>query len=133
MQTEPPGAGREVQRITLRTHGREEDHVADGMAVGKQHHHAVDTNTQTRGRRQAVLEGGHVVFVVEHRFVIARRFGVHLILEALRLVFGIVQLAETVTDFAAADEEFKAVSDFRVDVVTARQRRNPGYSVMKVG
>ena len=34
---------------------------------------------QTGGRRQAVLEGGHVVFVVEHRFVIARRFGVHLI------------------------------------------------------
>ena len=74
-----------------------------------------------RGRRQAVREGGHVVFVVEHRRVIACRFGVHLILEALRLVFGIVQLAETVTDFAAADEEFKAVSDFRVDVVTARR------------
>ncbi len=94
----PAQAGRECNGLLLRTHGREEDHVADGMAVGKQHHHAVDTNTQTRGRRQAVLEGGHVVFVVEHRFVIARRFGVHLILEALRLVFGIVQLAETVTD-----------------------------------
>ncbi len=52
MQGGPPGAGREeCNGLLLRTHGREEDHVADGMAVGKQHHHAVDTDTQTRGRR----------------------------------------------------------------------------------
>ena len=89
------------------------------MAVGKQHHHAVDTNTQTRGRRQAVLEGGHVVFVVEHRFVIARRFGVHLKALSSASFSSLKPLP-----ISPADEEFKAVSDFRVDVVTARQRRN---------
>ena len=29
-----------------RTHRREQDHVADGVAVGEQHHHTVDTNTR---------------------------------------------------------------------------------------
>ncbi len=94
------------------------------MAVGEQHNHTVDTNTQTRSRRQTVFQSGNVVFVVEHRFVITGIFGVNLILETLRLIFCIVQLAETVTDFTSADEEFEAIGDFRVYVITARQRRN---------
>jgi hypothetical protein len=74
-----------------------------------------------------VLQRGHVVFVEEHRFVVACRFRVNLILEALSLVFRIVQLAKAVADFTAADEEFEAVSDFRVLVITTRQRRlQPG-------
>ena len=94
------------------------------MAVGKQHHHTVDTNAQARCWRQAVFQRGHVVFIEEHGFVVTRRFRINLILEALRLIFCIVQLAKAVADFAATDEEFKAVSDLRVLVVTTRQRRN---------
>ena len=71
-----------------------------------------------------MLQSGNVVFVVEHRFVVTGFFRVNLILETLRLIFCIVQLAKAVTNFTAADEEFKAVGDFRVHVVTARQRRN---------
>jgi hypothetical protein len=93
------------------------------VAVGKQHHHTVDTDTQARSRRQAVLQRGNVVFVIEHRFVVTGGFRVNLIEETLRLVFRIVQLAKAVTDFTPADEEFKAVGDFRVLVVTTRQRR----------
>lgn len=104
------------------------------MAVGEQHDHTVNTNTQTRRRWQAVLQRGHVVFVEEHRFVIARCFRINLITEALRLIFRIVQLAKAVADFTAADEEFETVSDFRVLVITTRQRdTSAGYSVMKVG
>lgn len=104
------------------------------MAVGEQHHHAVDTDAQTGGRRQAVLQRGDVVFVVEHRFVVAGVFGVHLIGKALCLVFGVVQLGEAVADFTAADEELEAVGDFRVNVVAARQRRHfSRVLVMKVG
>lgn len=117
-----------------RTHRREQDHVADGVAVGEQHHHTVDTNTQASRRRQAVLQRGHVVFVEEHRFVVACRFRVNLIPEALRLIFCIVQLAKAVTDFAATDEEFEAIGDFRVLVITTRRGdTSAGYSVMKVG
>ena len=107
-----------------RTQRREQDHVADGVAVGEQHYHAVDTDAQTCGRRQAVLQRGDVVFIEEHRFVVARVFRFHLLTEAIGLIFRIVQLGETVADFAAADKEFKAVGDFRVGVVAARQRRN---------
>jgi isopentenyl-diphosphate delta-isomerase len=123
------GAFSRLNDLFYRTHRREQDHVADGVAVGKQHNHTVDTNTQTRGRRQTVFQRGHVVFVVEHRFVVACGFRINLILEALRLIFGIVQLAKAVTD-----KELKAVGDFRVHVITTRQRRtSAGYSVMKVG
>lgn len=55
----------------------------------------------------------HVVFVVEHGFVVARRFCINLIQETLRLVFRIVQLAKAIADFTTADKELEAVSDFR--------------------
>jgi hypothetical protein len=55
-----------------------------------------------------VLQRGHVVFVEEHRFVVACGFRINLILEALRLIFRIVQLAKAVADFTAADEEFES-------------------------
>ncbi|XPE42269.1 hypothetical protein ACNKHK_18390 [Shigella flexneri] len=34
------------------------------MAVGEQHNHTVDTDAQTRSRRQTVFQSGNVVFVV---------------------------------------------------------------------
>ena len=73
-----------------------------------------------------MFQSGNVVFVVEHRLVITRIFGVNLILETLRLIFCIVQFAETVTDLTSADEEFEAIGDFRVYVITTRQRRTFG-------
>jgi hypothetical protein len=47
----PFGAFLHLNALFHRTHRREQDHVADGVAVGEQHHHTVDTNTQTRGGR----------------------------------------------------------------------------------
>ena len=94
------------------------------MAVGKQHHHTVNTDTQTGGWRQTVLQCGDIVFVVEHRFVVASIFGIHLLQETLSLIFRIVQLGEAITDFTTANEELKAIGDFRVLVVTTGQRRD---------
>ncbi|SBM29952.1 Uncharacterised protein [Klebsiella oxytoca] len=71
-----------------------------------------------------MLQRGDVVFVIEHGFVVTGSFRVNLIEETLRLVFRIVQLAKAVTDFTPADEEFKTIGDFRVLVVTTRQRRD---------
>lgn len=117
-----------------RTHRREQYNVADGVAVSKQHHHTVNPDTETRRRRQAVLQRGDVVFVVEHRFVIARVFRGNLILEALRLIFRVVQLAKAVADFAATNEEFKrsVISGFS-SLRRASGETSAGYSVMKVG
>ena len=43
----------------LGAHDRKEDHVADGLDLGQQHHQPVDPEADPRGRRQAVLEGAH--------------------------------------------------------------------------
>ncbi len=94
------------------------------MAVGEQHYQTVDTDTLTGSRRQAVFQCGDKVGVVEHGFVVACFFLINLILEALGLVFCIVQLGEAVGQLAATDEEFEAVGYVRVHVVATSQRRN---------
>lgn len=106
------------------THCREQNNVTDGVAVSEQHHHTVDTNTQTCGWWQTVFQRSHIVFIIEHCFIITFVFRTNLILEAFSLIFRIIQLGETVTDFTTADEEFKAVSDERIIIVTTCQRRN---------
>ena len=75
--------GRNPAGITLllRTQGREQDDVADGVAVGEQHHQAVDTDALTGGGRQTVFQRGNEVGVVEHGFVVPCGFLVNLGLE----------------------------------------------------
>ena len=88
------------------------------VAVGEQHDQTVNTNAQTCSRWQTVLQCGDVVFVrtsLRHHGVLR----VNLLQETLGLIFRIVQLGEAVTDFTAADEELKAVGDFRVLVIDA--------------
>ena len=92
---------------------REEDHVANAWAVGEQHHHPVDTNPATARWRHAVFKRANVVGVVEHGFFVACIFLVDLLLEAGGLVFGIVQLGESVRDLAARNEQFEALRDAR--------------------
>ena len=89
-----------LRLLLLWTQGREQDDVADGVAVGEQHHQTVDTDTLTGSRRQTVFQRGHEVGVVEHGFVIACGFLVNLSLEAFGLIFRIVQLGEAVGQLA---------------------------------
>jgi hypothetical protein len=60
--------------------------------------------------------------VVEHGFVVAAVLGGHLGVKARGLVFGVVQLAEAVAEFAARDVELKALGHFGALVVGAGQR-----------
>ena len=46
--------------------------------------------------------------------------------EARRLIFGIVQLGESVRDFAPGDEQLETIADRRICIVGARQRRHVG-------
>ncbi len=55
-----------IRGLFLRTQGREEDDVTNGVAVGKQHHQAVDTDALTGRGRQTVFQGGDEVGVIEH-------------------------------------------------------------------
>ena len=98
----------------LRPHVRKEDHVADRVFVGQQHHEPVDADADAGGGRHAVAEGTDVVFVEDHRlFVAAFAFG-HLIDKAFVLLLRIVQFAKTVRDLHAVDEQLETLGDIRV-------------------
>lgn len=71
-------------------HRREENNVANSMTVCKQHNHSVDTNTQTSGWRQTIFQRSHVIFVIEHGFVVTCSFSVNLFLETFSLIFCVV-------------------------------------------
>ena len=68
-----------------------------------------------------MFQRADVILVVVHGLVIAGFLFLHLPAEAFRLVFGIVQLRETVGDLPPADKEFKAVGYKRVIIITPCQ------------
>ena len=57
--------------VALRPQGGEEDHVADRLGAGDQHHQAVEADPEPAGRRQPVLERLHVVVVDRFGLVVA--------------------------------------------------------------
>ena len=79
--------------------------------IREQHHQPVDAQPQARRGRHAVFQRAHVVGVVVHGFLVAGILALDLVLEALRLILGVVQLREAVGELAAADEEFPAIGD----------------------
>ena len=83
------------------THLRKQNDVADARAVGQQHHEPVDADAGARGRRQAVFERADVIGVVMHCLLVAGFFLLRLLEKTLRLVFGVVQLGESVGELAA--------------------------------
>jgi hypothetical protein len=107
--------------VVVRAQSREQNDIADSVAVGEQHHQTVDTDTLTGCWWHTVFQSGYEVSVIEHRFIITRFFLSNLCLEAFRLIFRIVQLREAVRQFTATDEEFKTVGDVRVLVVATGQ------------
>src|SRR6266550_3648363 len=72
--------------ILFRSHVGEQDYVADGFAVGQQHHQSIDADALASGRRQSVLEGAHVILVHRVRFLVAARLLRELLLEAPALL-----------------------------------------------
>ncbi len=93
-----------------RAHEGEEDDVADGRGVGEEHGEAVDADAFAGGGREAVAEGADVVFVDGgHGLFVAAFFLLDLLLEAVVLVDGVVELGEGVADLEAADVELEAL------------------------
>ena len=93
-------------------HRREQQHIADGGAVGEQHHQTVHAEAQTARGRQAVLQCVDVVVVHLCLALGLQRLALgHLTLEAALLVDGVVQLAEGVAVLGAVDEILKALGE----------------------
>src|SRR5262245_29261255 len=103
-----------------------EQNVADAGGVREQHDQAVYADAFPGGRRQAVLERADVVGVVVHRLFVSRGLGLRLLLEARRLVLGVVQLREAVRDLAPGYVQLETVGDFGVRVAAPRERRHFG-------
>ena len=64
--------------------------------------------------------------VIKHGFVVAAVFGGYLGVETGGLVFGIVQLAEAIAEFAARDVQLKPLSNARPIIVGTSQGRDFG-------
>jgi hypothetical protein len=85
--------------------------VANGRRIGEQHDHAIHAQPEPGGGRHPVFERANVIGVVVHGLLVAGFLALDLILEALRLILGIVEFGEAVGEFAAADEEFPPIRD----------------------
>ena len=88
--------------LTHGLHGGEEQHVADGGAVGHQHDHAVQAEAQAARGRHAVLQGVDEV-LVDLGVDALSLAGSDLLLEAAALVDGIIQLGEGVAHLVAVE------------------------------
>lgn len=106
-------------------HKRESEHLLDGVVVGEEHDHAVNTHAPTTGRRETELEGLAKGLVDELGLVVALLLLVGLLLEAQALVKGIVQLGVGVDDFLFADKGLEALAQAgRVAVVFGQRRHH---------
>ncbi len=103
---------------------REQQYIADGRRIGQQHDQPVNADALANRRRHAIFQCTHVIMVVMHSLFVARLFLYHLLAEACRLVFCIVELGKAVGQLAPADKKLEALGHKRIIVAAARQRRH---------
>jgi len=107
---------------------RKQQNVANGRRIGEQHDHAIHTQPEPGGGRHPILERANIVGVVVHGLLVAGFLALDLILEALRLILGIVELGETVGELAAGDDELEALGLGEARDAIARARED-GYAI----
>ena len=95
-------------------HCREQDHIADGACAGEEHDAAVNADPEAARGGHPVLQGVDEILVHHAGLVVALGAQLDLLLEALLLVDGVVELGEGVAHLAAADEELEALGQARV-------------------
>ena len=92
------------------------------IGVGQQHDAAVDADSKAAGGGQAVLQGVDVVLVHHAGLLVSAGPELHLLLEPLLLVNGVVELGERVGVLVRGDEELEAVGEARVVLVALGER-----------
>src|SRR3989339_308530 len=101
-------------KTLLLAHQREKDYFAHGVYVAEGHDEAVYADAEAAGRRQAVFQGGDIVFVIRLGFIVSLNFVRHLFLESPFLFLGVVQLGIGVGDFPPLYEQFEAFGQLRL-------------------
>ena len=128
-----PALGRAGPEPRLRPHRREQDHLADRLRAGDQHHQPVEPDPEPAGRRQPVLERPDVVVVDVLGLLVAGRLGRRLGLEPRALVDRVVELRVGVGQLARGDDRLEALHEVGVGAVRARERRDLARVVVDEG
>ena len=115
----PPGAG-----ANSGPQRREEDHLADRVDAGQQHHQPVDADAEPAGAGHAVLEGADVVEVDVAGLRVAAGLGAGLGLERGELLDRVVLLGVGVAQLEAGDDQLEALDVVGVVAVRPGQRRD---------
>ena len=111
-----------------------EDHVANRRLIREEHGQPIDSHAQASGRRHAVFEGPHVIFIDRMCLFVTGFLEPGLLIEAQPLLDGIVQLREGIGNFLTRHEELEALGE--VGVVAMRLREGTellGVVITKVG
>src|SRR6266550_7325497 len=100
--------------LTFGAEKREKDYIANGGRSGEQHGETIDTDADTASRRQSEGEGANVVFVHAVGLFVTTLTLAELQFEAAALLLGIIQFAEAIGNFHAADKDFETLNPFRL-------------------
>src|ERR1035437_1171945 len=111
---------------SARSHGWEEEHVADRRRVGEHHHQPVDADAQPTRGGHAHLDRLEEVLVDDEGLVVAGGAEPCLLLEALPLVDWVVELAERVGELTAGHDQFESLDEPAVVAAAAGERRDLG-------
>ena len=103
---------------------REEDHLADRVDAGQQHHQPVDPDPEAARRRHPVLQRADVVVVDVTGLRVAALLGARLGLERGELLGRVVLLAVGVAQLEPGDDQLEALDVGRVVAVHPGQRRH---------
>ena len=103
---------------------REEDHLADRVDAGQQHHQPVDPDPEAARRRHPVLQRADVVVVDVAGLRVAALLGARLGLERGELLGRVVLLAVGVAQLEPGDDQLEALDVGRVVAVHPGQRRH---------
>ena len=109
-------------RGELRAQRREEDHLADRVDAGQQHHQPVDADAEPARGRHAVLQRADVVVVDVARLRVAGLLGPRLGLERGELLGRVVLLAVGVAQLEAGDDQLEPLDVGGVVAVHPGQR-----------
>ncbi len=115
------------------SHQGKQNHIANRLRAGQQHHEAIDADAFAARRRQSIGQRAHVIFVHLVRLFVAVSAIGELLLETLVLLHRIVQLAEGVAELKAAGEDLESLDVVRVVGLLLRERRDFGWIVVDEG
>src|ERR1035437_8300323 len=99
---------------SLLSHQRKQNHVANRLGAGQQHHQPVDADALAGGGRQSVGQRAHIILVHLMGLVVSMGALLKLLSKTLVLLHRIVQFAEGVAQLKAAAVKLEALIPIRI-------------------